>query len=460
MNPLDRMLHPFRPRQFVQRQIVSPVQSFMALETASGIVIVAAALLALIWANSPWDQQYFDLWAAHLHLDFNLFEIDETLGHLVNDGLMVIFFFVVGLEIKREVVHGELSSPKSAALPVIAAIGGMTVPALVYLAFNSGGDASSGWAIPVATDIAFAVGVLALVGNRVPFSLKVFLLALAIADDLGGIIVIAVFYTEAISIEALLWAAAILVAINMFRVYGIRTLNVYIALGALLWVAVLKSGIHATVAGVVLAIMTPSRAYYDPSQFTEQALVLLRRLPRDDAPDGDDYDARETVLEELEDLSRGSEAPLDRLEHMLSPWVSYLIVPIFALANAGVVVTGQSVGDAAGSGVTWGVILGLFIGKPVGITLATWLAVRTGIANKPQGVSWLQIVGVGILGGVGFTVALFITELSFDSEVLINDAKMGILAGSFVAAIAGFAFLRIVPGSAPEPGTSGQRRGR
>lgn len=449
-----------RPGQRPIDTIIRPFQEFAHTAASGGVLLLAFTVVALIWANSPWSHSYHELWHTPVTAGFGGHVLSKPLELWINDGLMAIFFFVVGLEIKREVVHGELSSPKSAALPVIAAIGGMTVPALVYLAFNSGGDASSGWAIPVATDIAFAVGVLALVGNRVPFSLKVFLLALAIADDLGGIIVIAVFYTEAISIEALLWAAAILVAINMFRVYGIRTLNVYIALGALLWVAVLKSGIHATVAGVVLAIMTPSRAYYDPSQFTEQALVLLRRLPRDDAPDGDDYDARETVLEELEDLSRGSEAPLDRLEHMLSPWVSYLIVPIFALANAGVVVTGQSVGDAAGSGVTWGVILGLFIGKPVGITLATWLAVRTGIANKPQGVSWLQIVGVGILGGVGFTVALFITELSFDSEVLINDAKMGILAGSFVAAIAGFAFLRIVPGSAPEPGTSGQRRGR
>ena len=458
MNPLDRMLHPFRPRQFVQRQIVSPIQSFMALETASGIVIVVAALAALVWANSPWDQEYFDLWHAHVHLDFNLFEIEETLGHLVNDGLMVIFFFVVGLEIKREVVHGELSSPKSAALPVIAAAGGMAVPALVYLAFNSSGDASKGWAIPVATDIAFAVGVLALVGNRVPFSLKVFLLALAIADDLGGIIVIAAFYTEQISVEALLWAGAVLVAINLFRLYGIRTLNVYVFLGALLWVAVLKSGIHATVAGVVLALMTPSRSYYDTAKFGDTARGLLARLTATEADETSSYDERETVLEQMEDLSRGSEPPLDRLEHILSPWVSYLIVPIFALANAGVVVTGESVSDAAGAGVTWGIILGLFVGKPVGITLAAWLAIRTGVANRPHGVTWPQIFGVGMLGGIGFTVALFITELSFDSELLTNDAKMGILAGSFIAAIVGFIFLRVVPGSPPEPGRSRSSR--
>jgi NhaA family Na+:H+ antiporter len=449
MNPLNVLLRPLRPRRFVQRRVVSPIQSFMALETSAGIVIVAAAIVALIWANSPWDQEYVDFWHAHLHFDFNLFVIDETLGHLVNDGLMVIFFFVVGLEIKREMVHGELSSPKSAALPVIAAAGGMAVPALIYLAFNTGGEASKGWAIPVATDIAFAVGVLTLVGNRVPFSLKVFLLALAIADDLGGILVIAVFYTDEISVEALLWAAAILVTINMVRIYGVRTLNVYVVLGALLWVAVLKSGIHATIAGVVLAMFTPSRSYYDQSQFTEQALILLRRLPREnqEGETGPDYDVRETTLEELEDLARGSEPPLDRLEHILSPWVSYLIVPIFALANAGVVVTGESVSDAAGAGVTWGVMLGLVVGKPIGILLATYLAVRTGLANKPPAVSWLQIVGVGLLGGVGFTVALFITELSFESEVLINDAKMGILAGSLIAAVIGFAFLRLVPAS-------------
>ncbi|MCA9821723.1 MAG: Na+/H+ antiporter NhaA [Dehalococcoidia bacterium] len=439
MSFLERLRHPFQPRQFVRRNVVEPFQEFMALEAASGIVIVAAAFIALIWANSPWDEQYFELWNEHVHLDFNLFTINESLGHLVNDGLMAIFFFVVGLEIKREVVHGQLSTPKSASLPVIAALGGMAVPGLIYLMFNPGGDAAKGWAIPVATDIAFAVGVLSLVGNRVPLSLKIFLLALAIADDLGGIFVIAAFYTDEISLEALMYAGIILLIINGFRLYGVRTLNVYVFFGALMWVAVLKSGIHATIAGVVLALFTPASSYYDPNRFRVTARGLLGD------PDTDDHDARQSLFEEMEDLSRGSEAPLDRLEHMLAPWVSFLIVPIFALANAGVVITGESVSDAVGAGVSWGIVLGLVIGKPVGIFTFTYLAVRLGLANRPHGVTWLQVFGVGLLGGVGFTVALFITELAFESQVLINDAKMGILAGSIVAAVIGYLFLRLTP---------------
>ncbi len=448
MSFLQRFQHPLQPRQFVHRRVVAPFQEFMNLEASSGIAIVAAAILALVWANSPWKDEYFDLWEAGLHFDFNLFRIDQSVGHLVNDGLMAIFFFVVGLEIKREMVHGHLSSVKSASLPVIAAAGGMLVPGLIYLAFNNTGDAHRGWAIPVATDIAFAVGVLSLLGKRVPFSLKVFLLALAIADDLGGIFVIAVFYTEQISFEALAYAGLILLVINLFRIYGVRSLNVYFFLGALMWVAVFKSGIHATIAGVVLAFFTPARSFYDPDDYNRTARGLL-----DDAASADsNFDSRQALLEEMEDLSRGSEAPLDRLEHILAPWVSFLIVPIFALANAGVVVTGESVSDAVGSGVSWGIVLGLIIGKPIGIFVFTILAVRLGLANKPHGVSWLQLFGVGILGGVGFTVALFITELAFDSEVLTADAKMGILAGSLVAAVVGYLFLRLVPaGPMPEP---------
>lgn len=426
----------------------------MALETASGIVIVAAAVIALIWANSPWDQQYFDLWATHVNLDFNMLEIEETLGELINDGLMVIFFFVVGLEIKREIHHGELSSPKSAAMPVIAAAGGMAMPALIYLIFNAGGDATHGWAIPVATDIAFAVGVLALVGNRVPFSLKVFLLALAIADDLGGIVVIAVFYTEKISFEALGWVVVILLVINMFRIYGVRTLNVYVVCGALLWVAMLKSGIHATIAGVLLAIFTPASSYYEPEGFERNARTLLDRLPAGTGQAAEDQ--RQAILSEMEQLSRDSESPLDRLEHVLNPWVSFVIVPIFALANAGVVITGESISDAMGSSVTWGVMLGLILGKPLGIMIASWLAVRFGIATMPSGIVWRQMLGVALLGGVGFTVALFITELAFDSEVLINDAKMGILSGSFVAAIIGYLFLMLQPAKPTEERVTGQ----
>jgi len=426
----------------VRERLVAPVQSFMHTETAGGIVIVVAAIIALIWANSPWDEAYFDLWHAELGFDANLFHVEHHLGDWVNDGLMVIFFFVVGLEIKRELVHGELASPRRAALPVIAALGGMTVPALIFVAFNAGGEGQDGWAIPVATDIAFAVGVLALLGPRVPFSLRVFLLALAIADDLGGILIIAAFYTEQISVEALMWAGVVLFLILFARSWGIRTFNVYVFLGVLLWVAVLESGIHATIAGVILAMLTPAGPYYKNEDFDRSAPGLIERWRG--AVSRSDHDQQQNILSALEDVTRHTESPLDRLERQLHPWVSYIIVPIFALANAGVVVTGESVSDAAGSAVTWGVALGLFVGKPIGIFLATWLAERSGVASRPAGVTWNQVLGAGLLGGVGFTVSLFITTLSFDSPVLTDDAKMGILLGSITAAIVGYVYLRLL----------------
>jgi NhaA family Na+:H+ antiporter len=438
----------------VRERLVMPVQAFMHTETAGGIVIVVAAIAALIWANSPWDEAYFDLWHAELGFDVNLFHVEHHLGDWVNDGLMVIFFFVVGLEIKRELVHGELASPRRAALPVIAALGGMAVPALIFLAFNAGGEGKDGWAIPVATDIAFAVGVLALLGPRVPFSLKVFLLALAIADDLGGILIIAAFYTDQISVEALLWAGTVLLLVLFARSWGIRTFNVYVFLGVLFWVAVLQSGIHATISGVILAMLTPAGPSYTGEEFERSAPGLFERWR--EAIRQRDHDQQENILSALEDVTRNTESPLDRLERQLHPWVSYIIVPIFALANAGVAVTADSVNDAVGSAVTWGIALGLFVGKPVGILTATWLAERSGIASRPAGVTWHQVLGVGLLGGVGFTVALFITTLSFDSEVLTADAKMGILLGSITAAIVGYTYLRLLAGKAESEPAGGE----
>ena len=416
---------------------------FMRTETAGGIVIVAAAIIALVWANSPWQDTYFDIWRSTVELNLGIVTIDDTLGHLVNDGLMVVFFFVVGLEIKRELVHGELATARRAALPVMAAAGGMVVPAAIYILFNGMiGEAGRGWGVPVATDIAFALGVLALVGKRVPFGLKIFLLTVAIADDLGGILVIAIFYSESISLMPLGWAALVVLGILFVRGYDVRTYNIYLLLGAVLWLFIYESGIHATIAGVILALLTPATSLYSRHSFEGHAERLITRF-RQAEERGNTEDA-ESALRLMEALSRETGSPLDRLMHMLLPWVSYAIVPLFALANAGVVISGGSVGDAAGSPVTFGIILGLVLGKPLGIFLFALLAVRLGFASLPVGVTWGHVIGVGLLGGVGFTVALFITELAFTDEHYMSEAKIGILAASILAGAIGYIYLRFI----------------
>ena len=440
-------------RRFAANVFVGPAQAFVQTEASGGIVLLIAAGAALIWANSPWDQSYFDLWHARLSLDLSIFAIEEDLGHLVNDGLMTVFFFVVGLEIKRELLHGELASPRRAALPVAAALGGMAVPALIYTLFNAGGDGAKGWGIPMATDIAFALGALALLGRRVPFSLKVFLLALAIVDDLGAVAVIAVFYTETLSMEAVAWAVVVTAVIVAANRAGMRSVDVYVALGVVLWAAMLKTGIHATVAGVILAALTPARPYYDEEGFETSAKGLIERFRR---RDGDAERAVEQdALLQMERLSRDSAAPLDRLEHLLHPWVSYLVMPLFALANAGVPLSGRAISEAASSDVTIGIVAGLVIGKPLGIFAMGWLACRVGLAQLPAGTGYLHILGVGLLGGVGFTVSIFIASLAFDTPGLISEAKIGILAASAVAGIVGFIFLWVLPG---EPVGVGERR--
>lgn len=434
-------------RQFVAERIRRPVQAFMAVEASGGIVLLAGALIALIWANSPWDQEYFDLWNTKLAIDLNIITIKESLGHAVNDGLMAIFFFVVGMEIKRELVHGELATPRQAALPVAAAIGGMVVPAAIYAAWNFGGDGAKGWGIPMATDIAFAIGVLSVLGRRAPFSLKVFLLALAVADDLGAITVIALFYTEQIALGPSLWAIALLVAIAALNRGGVRAVEVYVALGICFWVAVLKSGIHATVAGVVLAMLTPSKPYYAIGEFEEEIPGLLDRYR--EAMAAGDHDAAQQLLAQIEMLTQGTESPLDRLEHRLAPWSSYVIVPIFALANAGVALSSDMISGALSSPVTIGVVMGLVVGKPIGVLAAAWLAVRLGLAEFPRGVSASHMVGIGLLAGIGFTVSLFVNGLAFDDPALLDEGKVGILAASTFAGVVGFTYLWFAPG---EPG--------
>jgi NhaA family Na+:H+ antiporter len=421
---------------------VRPIQEFLQTETAGGVLLLIAALAALVWANLPDSNSYAEFWNTHIVLDLSVTELDLSLSHWVNDGLMAIFFFVVGLEIKRELVKGELAEPRKAALPVMAALGGMVMPALIYTAFNAGGEGARGWGIPMATDIAFAVGVLSLLGTRVPLALKVFLLALAIADDLGAIAVIAIFYTDDLQFGWLAAAAVTFTAVAMGGRLGVRDAVVYVGLGLFAWFAVHESGVHATVAGVVLGLLTPVNAFYENREVQDRVLELAEDLRQSDTPEGDEIE--QSTLRELEELARESRPVSDRLEHALHPWTSYAIIPIFALANAGVELSGDRIADAVESPISVGVALGLMLGKPLGITLFSFLAVRMGIAALPAGVDWRTVWATGMIAGIGFTVALFIAELAFDSAQRVDEAKMGILAASAIMGIAGFLALRLL----------------
>ena len=420
-----------------------PVLAFLRMEQLGSILLLGAAVAALIWANSPWDQSYFDLLEAEIGIDLNVISITESVEGWVNDGLLAIFFFVVGLEIKRELVTGEINTVRKAALPMVAALGGMIIPALIYVIFNASGEGSNGWGIPVATDIAFAVGVLGLLGRSLPSELRIFLLSVAVFDDIGAIAIIAVFYTDDLNLTAVGWAIGLFAVIVVAgRFFGIRNLLVYSVLGLLFWVAVLKSGVEATIAGVILGLLTPAHAVRSAQAFRPTLDGLADR--HDQAVQAHHEAAVGVVLGEISKLTHRTQSSVERLERMLAPWSSYLILPIFALANAGVVLSGDVVSDAVSSTVTTAIVLALPVGKLVGITGFTWLAVRTGLTPLPGGITWRHIIGVALLGGIGFTVSLFISVLSFDDEVLTSQAKIGVFVGSVLAGVAGYAFLRFV----------------
>jgi Na+:H+ antiporter, NhaA family len=439
--------------RFVPRTFVRPFLRFTQVEAASGIVLLVAAAVALFWANSAWSDSYTRLFEElHLDLSFGPIQLEESFGHLINDGLMVIFFFVVGLEIKRELVLGELRDPRAAALPVMGALGGMVVPALVYLIFNAGGDAGHGWGIPMATDIAFAVGVIALLGRRVPASGKLFILALAIADDIGAILVIAIFYTSDLRFAWLAGAIVGLLVVAIAQRVGVRSMIFYVPVAFAIWYAMLESGVHATLAGVALGLLTPARPMYDSNELDRKARGILDMFPPGDSAEEHEHSDYEAML--LTDISRESVAPLNRLEHKLLPWSSFVVVPLFALANAGVSFADTDIGELVLHPVSLGVGLGLLIGKPVGITLFTWLAVRLGIGKLPPQTVWSHIVGLGFVAGIGFTVALFVTGLAFTGEEFPDIAKVGIFIGSILAAVIGAAILgrgRKLPVEQPEP---------
>ncbi|HJR67621.1 MAG TPA: Na+/H+ antiporter NhaA [Gemmatimonadaceae bacterium] len=423
-------------------RVLRPFQQFTHTEAAGGIVLLACAAVALVWANSPWAASYFHLWEATIGIRVGERALDLSLHHWINDGLMAVFFFVVGLEIKREMLVGELSTPRQAALPIAGALGGMIVPAVIYATFNVGGPGAPGWGIPMATDIAFALGVLALLGPRVPVVLKVFLTALAIADDIGAVLVIALFYTSELAFYWLLVGGGVLAALIGLNVLGVRRPAAYLVLGALLWLAFLKSGVHATVAGVVLAMTIPSRTRVHEEEFLQVARGAI-----------DEFDAAcqpgETVLtnraqqeavEALEHVSEAVQSPLFTMERKLHGVVAFFIMPVFALANAGVALGGLL--DSLSLAVTSGVMLGLVLGKPIGITLFSWLAVRMGLATLPAQTSWRALHGVSWLGGIGFTMSLFIAGLAFADATLLDSAKVGILGASVVAGLAGWLMLK------------------
>jgi Na+:H+ antiporter, NhaA family len=422
----------------VPRLVARPLRDFLDTEAAGGVVLLVAATVALVWANSPLSDSYENLWTTELSIGVGGYTIAEDLQHWVNDALMVLFFFVVGLEVKRELALGELSDPRKAAFPSVAALGGMIVPALIYAAFNFSGAGSAGWGIPMATDIAFAVGVLALFGNRIHPSLKVFLLSLAVADDIGAIVVIALFYTADLNMTALMIALGLFGVVALLRSLRVIWIPLYLVVGSAAWLATYESGVHATIAGVVLGLMTPVRPSRDPS---EEPIGSLDPDPdRLDDGESEGFAPKEVRAWRLRTQERVAVG--EYLEHLLHPWTSFVVIPIFALANAGVSLSGDAAGSALSSPVTLGVVVGLVVGKLAGISLFAFGAQRIGFAEVPEGVSGRQIMGAAAIAGIGFTVSLFITELAFDQETLIDEAKVGILAASVLAAALGATILR------------------
>jgi NhaA family Na+:H+ antiporter len=420
--------------QAAARRLLSPVERFLAIEASSGILLLVAAAAALGWANSPWRAGYEALWHTPMGVRVGSFAFERDLHFLINDGLMVVFFFVVGLEIRREIDCGELSEVRRAALPAFAALGGMIVPACLFLAFNAGTPASVGWGVPMATDIAFAVGVLALLGKRVRPALRILLLALAVIDDLGAILVIALFYSSGINAVGLAVVAAGLAVLVAMQKLGVRSPLAYLVPGLVIWAGTYLTGVHPTLAGVVIGLLTPVRAWLGPGAFVDQAQAAAVIVNSQGAQP--DHDAVRTRLADLEVASRETFSPVERLQHTLHPWVAFFIMPVFALANSGVSL-GEARLDAEGQRVLAGVVLGLVLGKPIGVLGLSWLAVRLRLAALPTGVAWREVLVVGLVAGIGFTMALFIAGLAFPATALIEVAKLGILCASALAAVVG-----------------------
>jgi len=425
------------------KSLLKPFHKFLQLQASGSILLLLSALIALIWANSPWQDTYDALWHTSISLGFGPLQFSRSLHFWINDGLMAVFFFLVGLEIKRELLVGELSSPRQASLPIMGAIGGILVPAILYAVLNPpGSPLNSGWGIPTVTDIAFAVGALAILGDRVPIGLKVFLIALAIVDDIGAILIIALFYSQGIHPIFLMAAGAVLLLLFGMNRMGVDKPWPYAIVGLALWVAVLKSGLHPTIAGVLLAFTVPASSKINPLAFYQGSIQTLERFR--DAGLGVllTNAAYQEHVQHLETLCEEVQAPLQKMEHSIHPFVTYGILPLFALANAGVTVHLEDLGTALTHPVTLGILAGLFLGKQLGITLFAWLSVRLKLAELPTNVSWRQLHAAAVLGGIGFTMSVFITLLAFQQEEYIAFAKLAILAASCISGITGILLLK------------------
>lgn len=439
-----------RSDRLVPRRVVQPLQEFLQTSTASASLLFVAVVAALVWANSPWKASYETLFNASFSVRLgSSIAIDEDVHFLVNDGLMALFFLVVGLEIKREVVSGELRKLRVATLPILAAIGGMAAPALIYLAIAGSGDTARGWGIAMATDIAFALGVLALAAGHASPSLRPLLLAVAIVDDLGAILVIAIFYTGGVDVPSLLAAFAVVGLIAFANAVHMRFILVYVGLGVVLWYATYRAGIHPTIAGAVLGLLTPAAPFQPPSAVSDEARRIADETRDEPQPIDDDA----PLWLRLAWLSREAISPLARAEHALLPWTSFAILPIFALANAGVELSLSRLSDALSAPVSVGVFVGLVLGKPLGVLAGSLISVRSGLGRLSDDVGWGDLAGMGMTAGIGFTVALFIAELAFPDGPRLDEAKMAILAGSLVAGVAGYVTLRMSPSpGVPRPG--------
>ncbi|MGE0545563.1 MAG: Na+/H+ antiporter NhaA [Kofleriaceae bacterium] len=423
----------WRPARRAVAALASPIHRILAVEAASGILLLIATVVALVWANSPWGDSYVALWHTPIAISIGDWTLARPLEFWINDGLMTVFFLLVGLEIRREMFEGELQTLRRAALPIAAAVGGMLVPAALYAAINRGGIGASGWAIPMATDIAFALGVLTLLGSRVPNALRILLLGLAVIDDIGAIIVIGVFYSDGVSAIGLAIAGAGLAAVLLLRSAAVRSPLAYAVPGVVVWAGLLHAGIHPTLTGVLLGLMTPARSWFGPSGFEATAQEQLTGL------EGHDKAELLSRLDIVHRAGREAVSPVDRLVHVLHPWIAFGVMPLFAVANAGVVLRGAELTGAS----LWifaGVVAGLVIGKPVGIAIAAFAAKATRVATAPADVRTGGLAVVGIVAGIGFTMALFIANLSFsrpDQAPLLGSAKLGILAGSGLAIVLG-----------------------
>lgn len=449
--------------------VLLPIKNFIERQTSVGLLLIFSATLAVIFANSPWRSLYHEFWQQHLFIGFNNATLEKSLLHWINDGLMSIFFFMVGLELKREIIHGHLASVRGAILPIAAALGGMIFPALIYFFFNMGSETLSGWGIPMATDIAFALGILFLLGKRVPLSLKVFLTAIAIVDDMGAVLVIALFYTADLSIESLVLAGFFLLILMTANQMGIRSTWFYAIMGiGGLWMAIMLSGVHATIAAVLVAFTIPNSKKINTPVFLRKVRWLSHevRTKYIRSKKEEEEETEEDVISSIEKfthLAQDATPPLQRLEHALYPFVSFVVLPLFAFANAGVTIETGSI-NVVFNPVTIGVILGLIVGKFIGIVLFTRLMVYFKISVLPTEVHWKHIYGIGFLGAIGFTMSLFITELAFDNELFMAQAKIGILLASIIAGTIGFFYLKNItrkpPKSAMESQEKSDRTGR